>query len=63
MNGNENELPPRVHCFKGPRISLDDVCRKALSCKVIGCMWKARKVPTHLGKDNNHTEAMGPQVR
>lgn len=58
MTLNINEIP-RVHCFEGLRVSLDDICGN-LECKQIDCLWhrKKGKTPPSLGADNNRTEAM-----
>jgi len=55
----QNKLPPRIHCFVGPRVSLDDICGRSDECKEIDCLWhkKRGKISPMLGSDKNRTEA------
>lgn len=52
------KLPPRIHCFDGPRVSLSDICGK-LECTVIECLWHRDRghIPSSLGADNR-TDAL-----
>lgn len=57
---NKNELPPRIYCFGGPRVSIKDICNKSDECEKIDCLWHRLKgeIPSSLGADRNYTEAM-----
>lgn len=53
----ENKVP-RIHCFVGEKISVNDVCGKK-DCQVEDCMWKegfVRKTSS-LNLPENKTEA------
>jgi len=55
-----DKLPPRVHCFSGPRVDLNDVCNKSNECSTTRCMWHkdSDNLQIRRGKDDNRTEAM-----
>jgi len=56
----ENKLPPRIHCFSGPRVDLNDVCSDFEKCQTIRCMWHKNRDKSQVrrGADDNKTEAM-----
>lgn len=59
MAVNIQEIP-RIHCFEGPRIDLNDICGTSEECGVTECLWHRKKeeISSLLGVDNNRTEAM-----
>lgn len=54
-----DKLPPRVYCFGGSIVDLDDICND-FDCQTTRCMWHRDRdnLPLRRGADDNRTEAM-----
>lgn len=57
-----NEVPPRIHCFVGPRVSLNDICGNP-ECEMTDCLWHRDRgvIPSNLGIGGGVTEAAKPK--